>query len=43
VQAFDLASIKLVDAWAIRQLFVCLRSDQPLHPAAKLFLDHLNK
>ena len=41
VQAFDLASIKLADAWAVRQLFICIRSDQPLHPAAQLLLDHL--
>jgi DNA-binding transcriptional LysR family regulator len=41
VQAFDLASIKLSDAWAVRQLFICVRSDQPLHPAAQLLLEHL--
>jgi DNA-binding transcriptional LysR family regulator len=43
VQAFDLASIKLTDAWAVRQLFVCVRTDQPLHPAAQLLLEHLRK
>jgi DNA-binding transcriptional LysR family regulator len=43
VQAFDLTSIKLDDAWAVRQLFICLRLDSPLHPAAQLFLDHLGK
>lgn len=41
VQAFDLVAIKLDDAWATRQLFVCVRSDQPLHPAAQLLLEHL--
>jgi DNA-binding transcriptional LysR family regulator len=41
VQAFDLASIKLTDAWAVRQLFICMRSDQALHPAAQLLLEHL--
>lgn len=41
VQAFDLVPIKLTDTWAVRQLFICLRSEQPLHPAARLFLEHL--
>jgi DNA-binding transcriptional LysR family regulator len=41
VQAFDLASIKLTDAWAVRQLSICVRSDQPLHPAARMLLEHL--
>ncbi|MBC7984201.1 MAG: LysR family transcriptional regulator [Candidatus Obscuribacterales bacterium] len=41
VQAFDLASIKLTDAWAVRQLFVCVRADHALHPAATLLLEHL--
>lgn len=41
VQAFDLASIKLVDAWAVRQLSICVRSDQPLHAAARMLLEHL--
>jgi DNA-binding transcriptional LysR family regulator len=43
VQAFNLTSIKLDDAWAIRQLFICVRSNPALHPAAQLFLDHLVK
>ncbi len=43
VQAFDLTSIKLNDAWAIRQLFICVRSDQGLHPAAQLLLNHLQQ
>ena len=41
VQAFDLASIKLTDAWAVRQLSICVRSSQPLHPAARMLLEHL--
>jgi DNA-binding transcriptional LysR family regulator len=43
VQAFDLVSIQLIDAWAVRQLFICLRSDQTPHPAANLLLGHLQK
>jgi DNA-binding transcriptional LysR family regulator len=41
VQAFDLVAIKLEDSWATRQLFICVRSDQPLHPAAQILLDTL--
>ncbi len=41
LQAYELASIKLTDAWAVRQLFICKRSDPPLHPAAGAFLSHL--
>jgi DNA-binding transcriptional LysR family regulator len=41
VQAFDLAAIELTDDWAVRQLFVCLRSDHPLHPAAQALFNHL--
>jgi DNA-binding transcriptional LysR family regulator len=41
LQAFELSSIKLSDPWAIRQLFICLRSDASLHPAARALLDHL--
>jgi DNA-binding transcriptional LysR family regulator len=43
VEAFNLTSIKLEDAWAIRQLFIYVRSNPALHPAAQLFLDHLVK
>jgi DNA-binding transcriptional LysR family regulator len=43
VQALDLAAIKLSDVWAIRQLFVCVRADQTLHPAAQLLLKHLEQ
>jgi DNA-binding transcriptional LysR family regulator len=42
LQAFQLASIKLTDAWAIRQLSICVRSDQVLHPVAQQLLDHLS-
>ena len=42
LQSFDLVSIKLSDPWATRQLFVCVRANQPLHPAALLLLKHLN-
>lgn len=40
-QAFDLAIIKLSDTWATRRLFICLRSAQSLHPAARQLLDFL--
>jgi DNA-binding transcriptional LysR family regulator len=36
-----LASIKLTDSWAVRQLFICLRSEGTLHPAALTLLSHL--
>jgi DNA-binding transcriptional LysR family regulator len=41
LQAFDLASIKLQDVWAVRQLFICVRTDQALHAAARTLLEHL--
>jgi DNA-binding transcriptional LysR family regulator len=41
--AFDLTSIKLSDAWAIRQLFICVRTNHSLHPAAQLLLKHLDQ
>jgi DNA-binding transcriptional LysR family regulator len=41
LQAFDLTAIKLTDAWAVRQLFICVRTDHALHPAAQLLLEHL--
>jgi DNA-binding transcriptional LysR family regulator len=43
LQAFDLASVQLIDEWATRQLFICTRADQPLHPAAQLLLKHLSE
>jgi len=42
-KAFDLTSIQLTDAWAARQLFICVRSDQALHPAAQMLLEHLQQ
>jgi DNA-binding transcriptional LysR family regulator len=42
LQAFDLSAIDLTDSWATRQLFICLRSDRKLHPAAELLLQHLS-
>jgi DNA-binding transcriptional LysR family regulator len=41
VRAFELAAIELTDSWALRQLFVCVRSNSPLHPVAQLLFDHL--
>lgn len=41
VQAFNLASIQLTNAWAVRQLFICTRAAQAPHPAATMLLDHL--
>jgi DNA-binding transcriptional LysR family regulator len=43
LQALDLASIKLTDTWAVRQLFICVRADQVLHPAAQLLLKHMQR
>ena len=43
VQAFDLVCIKLTNNWAMRQLFICIRADQTLHPAAQMLLDHLRQ
>lgn len=41
IQSLNLASIRLTDDWAARQLFLCTRSGNPLHPAARLLLEHL--
>jgi DNA-binding transcriptional LysR family regulator len=41
VAAGNLVPVQLNDAWAKRQLFICRRSDQPLHPAAQLLFEHL--
>ena len=40
-RALQLATIRLVEPWAERQLFLCRRSDESLHPAARLLLEHL--
>jgi DNA-binding transcriptional LysR family regulator len=36
-----LSTIPLTDPWAARQLLICTRSDEALHPAAQRLLDHL--
>jgi DNA-binding transcriptional LysR family regulator len=41
IRSLSLASVTLADAWAQRQLFLCIRSGTPLHSAAKLLYDHL--
>lgn len=41
--AHDLALVKLTDHWASRQLFICLRSESSLHPAAQQLLDFLRR
>jgi DNA-binding transcriptional LysR family regulator len=43
LNAQQLVSIKLKDSWAVRQLFICLRSDAVLHPAAAALLAHLQE
>ena len=40
VQSLQLASISLTDAWAKRQLMLCIRKGE-LHAAAQLLLEHL--
>jgi DNA-binding transcriptional LysR family regulator len=41
--AFNLSLTQLSDAWASRQLSICLRSDQTLHPAAQQLFDFLKR
>ena len=41
IRSLSLASVTLSDDWAQRQLFLCIRSDGPMHSAAKLLYDHL--
>ena len=41
IRSLSLASVPLTDAWAQRQLFLCIRTGAPLHSAAKLLYDHL--
>jgi DNA-binding transcriptional LysR family regulator len=36
-----LATIQLLDSWADRELKLCIRSDEGLHKAAQLLLEHL--
>ena len=41
IRSLSLASVPLSDPWAQRQLFLCVRSNAPLHSAAKLLYAHL--
>ena len=41
IRSLSLASVPLSDPWAQRQLFLCVRTNAPLHSAAKLLYDHL--
>ena len=41
IRSLSLAAVPLNDAWAARQLFLCLRSTGELHSAARLLFDHL--
>lgn len=41
IRSLSLASVPLTDAWAKRQLFLCVRANSPLHPAANLLFEHL--
>ena len=41
--ASGLVAIPLQDAWAQRQLLLCVRSVDQLHPAAQLLLAHLQE
>jgi DNA-binding transcriptional LysR family regulator len=41
LRSLSLASVPLTDAWAHRQLFLCIRTGAPLHSAAKSLYDHL--
>lgn len=41
IRSLSLAAVPLKDAWAKRQLFLCMRADKPLHRAAQLLFEHL--
>jgi DNA-binding transcriptional LysR family regulator len=41
IRSLSLASVSLNDAWAQRQLFLCVRANAPLHSAASLLFEHL--
>lgn len=41
IRSLSLTSVPLTDAWAQRQLFLCVRADVPLHSAANLLFEHL--
>ncbi|HZZ14032.1 MAG TPA: LysR substrate-binding domain-containing protein [Paraburkholderia sp.] len=40
---FDIETIPLTDAWALRQFVVCFRDLDALQPAARRMVDHLGK
>jgi DNA-binding transcriptional LysR family regulator len=42
IRSLALTAIPLSDAWAVRQLFLCVRSDTTLHASARLLFDHLH-
>lgn len=42
-RALTLARLQLNERWATRQLFLCTRSDAPLHSAAHLLFEHLSQ
>jgi DNA-binding transcriptional LysR family regulator len=41
IRSLSLASVPLSDAWAQRQLFLCVRANSVLHSAANLLFEHL--
>jgi DNA-binding transcriptional LysR family regulator len=41
IRSLNLASVPLSDAWAKRQLFLCMRANVPLPSAAGLLFEHL--
>ena len=41
VRSLALISLPLSDAWAVRQLFLCVRKEPPLHTAALALFEHL--
>lgn len=41
IRSLSLASVSLSDAWAQRQLFLCVRANAPLHSAANMLFEHL--
>ncbi len=40
-RSLQLTSVRLAEPWAERQLFLCTRAGETLHPAARLLLEHL--
>jgi DNA-binding transcriptional LysR family regulator len=41
IRSLSLAAVSLNDAWAQRQLSLCVRANAPLHSAASLLFEHL--